>query len=98
MNPAYRKPEYFLTMTYKSLGLAYLTDEKIGRRPRAGDVPLIRAIREGRTSYLHPVEVARDPYPHARWSFVRDEGDFPRDFAGPLKAAPLPRQSIVRPM
>ena len=98
VNPAYRKPEYFLTMTYKSLGLAYLTDEKIGRRPRAGDVPLIRAIREGRTSYLHPVEVARDPSPLDRWSIVRLDWDFPLDLSRPFSSAPLPRQSIVRPM
>jgi hypothetical protein len=83
VNPAYRKPAYFLTMTYKSLGLAYLTDDKIGRRPRAGDVPLIRAIREGRTSYLHPVEVARDPSPLDRWSIVRLDWDFP-PFLRPL--------------
>jgi hypothetical protein len=83
VNPAYRRPEYFLTMTYKSLGLAYLTDDRIGRRPRAGDVPLIRAIREGRTSYLHPVEVARDPSPRDRWSIVRLDWDFP-PFLRPL--------------
>jgi hypothetical protein len=40
-------------------------------------VPLIRAIREGRTSYLHPVEVARDPSPLDRWSIVRLDWDFP---------------------
>lgn len=84
VNPAYRRPEYFLAMTYKGLGLAYLTDEKTVRRPRAGDVPLIRAVREGRTSYLHPTEVARDPSPLDRWSIVRLDWDFP-PFLRPLE-------------
>ena len=97
VNPAYRKPEYFLTMTYKSLGLAYLTDEKIGRRPRAGDVPLIRAIREGRTSYLHPVEVARDPSPLDRWSIVRLDWDFPHINSGqPALTSPAPEHPCRR--
>jgi hypothetical protein len=34
-------------MTYQGLGLGYLTDDK-ARRPRAGDVPLIRAVRDVR--------------------------------------------------
>ena len=83
-NAAYGKPEYFLTMTYRGLGLAYLTDGKAAR-PRAGDVPLIQAIREGRTAYLHPVEVARDPSPLDRWSIVRLDWDFP-PFLRPLHA------------
>jgi hypothetical protein len=85
VNPAYRKPEYFMTMTYKNLGVAYLTDDTAARRPRAGDVPLIRAVREGRTAYLHPVEVARDPSPQDRWSIVRLDWDFP-PFLRPLPA------------
>jgi hypothetical protein len=84
VNPAYRKPEYFLAMIYQALGLAYLTDDKAVRRPRAGDVPLIRAVREGRTSYLHPIEVARDPSPLDRWSIVRLDWDFP-PFLRPLE-------------
>jgi hypothetical protein len=83
VNPAYRKPEYFLAMTYQGLGLAYLTDDKSIRRPRAGDIPLIRLIREGRTSYLHPTEVARDPSALDRWSLVRLDWDFP-PFLRPL--------------
>jgi hypothetical protein len=83
VNPAYRRPEYFLAMTYQSLGLAYLMDDTSMRRPRAGDVPLIRSIREGRTSYLHPTEVAHDPSPLDRWSLVRLDWDFP-PFLRPL--------------
>jgi hypothetical protein len=85
VNAAYDKPEYFMAMTYQGLGLAHLTDDKAARRPRAGDVPLIRAVREGRTSYLHPVEVARDPSPLDRWSIVRLDWDFP-PFLQPLGA------------
>jgi hypothetical protein len=85
VNAAYRKPEYFMTMTYKGMGLvAYLTDGKAARLPRAGDVPLIRAVREGRTSHLHPIEVARDPSPLDRWSIVRLDWDFP-PFLRPLE-------------
>src|SRR5262249_24965673 len=58
-------------------GPGYLMDDENAPRPRAGDIPLIRAIREGRTSYLHPVEVARDPSPLDRWSIVRLDWDFP---------------------
>ena len=76
-NPAYDKPAYYLTMTYQGLGLANLTDGKLAPLPRVGEVPLIRAIREGRTEYLHPVEVARDPSPRDRWSIVRFDWDFP---------------------
>ena len=83
-NAAYDRPEYFFTMTYRGLGLAFLTDGKAAR-PRAGDVPIIRAIREGRTAYLHPVEVARDPSPLDRWSIVRFDWDFP-PFLRPLHA------------
>jgi hypothetical protein len=91
VNPAYNKPEYFMTKTSQYFdivlgkGPAYLTDEQTGRRSRVGDVPLIRAIREGRTSYLHPVEVARDPSPLDRWSIVRLDWDFP-PFLRPLEA------------
>jgi hypothetical protein len=76
-NPAYDKPEYFLTMTYQNLSPGYLIEDEAASRPRVGNVPLIRAIREGRTSYLHPVEVARDPSPLDRWSIVRLDWDFP---------------------
>jgi hypothetical protein len=90
VNAAYDKPEYFLAMTFQYHGLAYgwglgyLTDDETARRPRAGDVPLVRAIREGRTSYLHPVEVARDPSPLDRWSIIRLDWDFP-PFLRPLE-------------
>jgi hypothetical protein len=88
VNAAYNKPEYLLAMTFQfwatyGLGPAYLMDDNVARRPRAGDVPLIRAVREGRTSYLHPVEVARDPSPLDRWSIVRLDWDFP-PFLRPL--------------
>ena len=76
-NPAYDKPEYFMTMTYQNLSPAYLIEDGAAPRPRVGNVPLIRAIREGRTSYLHPVELARDPSPLDRWSIVRLDWDFP---------------------
>jgi hypothetical protein len=64
VNAAYNKPEYFLAMTFQfwatyGKGAAYLMDGEAVQRPRAGDIPLVRAIREGRTSYLQPVEVAR---------------------------------------
>jgi hypothetical protein len=89
VNAAYDKPEYFLAMTFQfhgttsGLGPAYLMDDEAARRPRVDDVPLIHAIREGRTSYLHPVEVARDPSPLDRWSIVRMDWDFP-PFLRPL--------------
>jgi hypothetical protein len=89
VNPSYGKPEYYLVITFKffgvtvGLGPAYLTNDEGARRPRVGDTPLIRAIREGRTSYLHPVEVARDPSPLDRWSIVRLDRDFP-PFLRPL--------------
>src|SRR5262249_28943534 len=73
-NEVYNKPEYFLAMTFqfhattRGLGPAYLMDEESEQRLRAGEIPLVRAIREKRTSYLHPVEVARDPSPLDRWS------------------------------
>jgi hypothetical protein len=92
VNAAYNKPEYFLAMTFQYHGLAqgrglgHLTDDKDARRPRVGDLPLIRAIREGQTSYLHPVEVARDPSPLDRWSIVRLDWDFP-PFLRPLQAS-----------
>jgi hypothetical protein len=76
-NPAYDKPEYFMTMMYQNLSPGYLIEDEAAPRPRVGNVPLIRAIREGRTSYLHPVEVARDPSPLDRWSIVRLDWDFP---------------------
>jgi hypothetical protein len=84
-NSAYNKPEYFMTMTYQSLGLGYLSNREVAPRPRVGDVPLIRAIREGHTSYLHPVEVAHDFSPLDRWSIVRLDWDFP-PFLRPLEA------------
>jgi hypothetical protein len=82
VNAAYNKPEYFLAMTFQfwatyGMGAAYLMDSEAVQRPHAGDIPLVRAIREGRTSYLHPVEVARDPSPFDRWSIVRLDWDFP---------------------
>jgi hypothetical protein len=92
VNAAYDKPQYFLAMTFQYHGLAqgrglrHLTDDKDTRRPRIGDIPLIRAIREGRTSHLHPIEVARDPSPLDRWSIVRLDWDFP-PFLRPLKAS-----------
>jgi hypothetical protein len=52
-------------------------DDETAPRPRVGEIPLIRAIREGRTSYLHPTEVARDPSPLDRWSIVRLDWDYP---------------------
>jgi hypothetical protein len=82
-NAAYNKPEYFLAMTFqfhattRALAPAYLMDDESEQRPRAGDILLVRAIRERRTSYLHPVEVARDPSPLDRWSIVRLDWDFP---------------------
>jgi hypothetical protein len=92
VNVAYSKPEYFLAMTFQYHGLAqgrglgHLSDDKDAHRPRVGDVPLIRAIRKGQTSYLHPVEVARDPSPLDRWSIVRLDWDFP-PFLRPLQAS-----------
>jgi hypothetical protein len=89
VNAAYQKPEYFLAKTLpvyelrQRLRPTHLADEA-ARRPRVGDVPLVRAIREGRTSYLHPVEVARDPSPLDRWSIVRLDWDFP-PFLRPLQ-------------
>jgi hypothetical protein len=82
VNAAYNKPEYFLAMTFQfwatyGFGASYLMDDSAAQRPRAGDIPLVRAIREGRTSYLHPVEVARDPSPLDRWSIVRLDWNFP---------------------
>jgi hypothetical protein len=83
VNTAYHKPNYFLAMTYQFYGVAqglapaYLMTDRASERPRAGDVPLVRAIREGRTSYLHPVEVARDPSVLDRWSIVQLDWDFP---------------------
>jgi hypothetical protein len=83
VNPAYNKPQYFLAMTFqfyattRGLAPAYLMDDEATQRPRAGDIPLVRAVREGRTSYLHPVEVARDPSQLDRWSIVRLDWDFP---------------------
>jgi hypothetical protein len=81
-NAAYDKPQYFLAMTFQfwatyGLGPAYLIDDNAVERRRAGDIPLVRAIREGRTSYVHPVEVARDPSPLDRWSIIRLDWDFP---------------------
>src|SRR3981189_2351143 len=57
-----------------------------GRAPPAGPGgrPPIRPIPEGRTSYLRPVEVARDPSPLDRWSIVRLDWDFP-PFLRPLE-------------
>jgi hypothetical protein len=82
VNATYNKPEYFLAMTFQfwatyGFGAAYLMDDSAAQRPRAGDFPLVRAVREGRTSYLHPVEVARDPSPLDRWSIVRLDWNFP---------------------
>jgi hypothetical protein len=83
VNTAYNKPQYFLAMTFLYHGLmqgrgpGYLTDDETAPRPRVGEIPLIRAIREGRTSYLHPTEVARDPSPLDRWSIVRLDWDYP---------------------
>src|SRR5262249_1546954 len=80
---AYDKPQYLLAMTsmYDGLmhgrGPGYLMDDESAPRPRVGEIPIIRAIREGRTSYLHPIEVARDPSPLDRWSIVRLDWDFP---------------------
>jgi hypothetical protein len=90
VNAAYNKPEYFLAMTFQfwatyGLGQAYLMDHTAARRPRAGDIWLVRAIREGRTSFLHPVEVAHDASPLDRWSIIRLDWDFPpflRPFEG----------------
>jgi hypothetical protein len=53
VNAAYNKPEYFLAMTFQSwatygFGAAYLMDDEATQRPRAGDIPLVRAVREGR--------------------------------------------------
>jgi hypothetical protein len=82
VNAAYQKPKYFLAMTFlyhgflQGRGLGYLTDDQ-ALRLRVGDVPLIRDVREGRTSYLNPIEVARDPSPLDRWSIVRLDWDFP---------------------
>jgi hypothetical protein len=96
LNPAYDKPEYFLAMTYQLHATtrgqgrayfqmpAYLMDDKAAERLRVSDVPLIHAIREGRKSYLHPVEIARDPSPLDRWSIVRLDWDFP-PFLRPLE-------------
>ena len=70
VNPAYRKPEYFLTMTYKSLGLAYLTDGLGAGRAPATSRSFVRSVKDVRP-HLHPVEVARDPSPLDRWSIVR---------------------------
>jgi hypothetical protein len=77
VNQAYVKPEYYLAMTFKSLALPYLTGRTAERPPRAGDIPLVSAARAGRTGYLRPVEVARDPSPRDRWSIVRLDWDFP---------------------
>jgi hypothetical protein len=83
VNKSYNKPEYFLAMTFqfhattRGLGPSYLMDDEVTQRPRAGDIPLVRAVREGRTSYLHPVEVARDSSPLDRWSILRLDWDFP---------------------
>jgi hypothetical protein len=83
VNAAYAKPKYFLAMTFLYHGLmhgrgpGYLMDDEAAPRPRVGDVPLIRDIRAGRTSYLHPVEVARDPSPFDRWSIVQLDWDYP---------------------
>jgi hypothetical protein len=83
VNTAYNKPQYFLAMTFLYHGLmhgrgpGYLMDDETAPRPRVGEIPLIRAIREGRTSYLHPTEVARDPSPLDRWSIVRLDWDYP---------------------
>lgn len=94
--PGLPPAEYFMAMIFKGLGLAYLTDEKTVRRPRAGDVPLIRAVREGRTSYLHPVEVARDPSPLDRWSIVRLDWDF-SPFLRPLEGGEFVDSPFPRP-
>jgi hypothetical protein len=83
VNPAYEKPQYFLAMTFLYHGLmhgrgpGYLMDDEDAPPPRAGDIPLVRAVREGRTSYLHPVEVARDASPLDRWSVIRLDWDYP---------------------
>ncbi len=83
VNTAYNKPQYFLAMTFLYHGLmhgrgpGYLMGDENAPRPRAGDIPLVRAIREGRTSYLHPVEVARDASPLDRWSVIRLDWDYP---------------------
>src|SRR5262249_5199419 len=84
VNSAYDKPAFFMTMIYQTLSPAYLLNSEAFPRPRAGDVPLVRAIREGRTAYLHPVEVARDPSPLDRWSIMRLDWDFP-PFLRPLQ-------------
>jgi hypothetical protein len=83
VNPAYERPQYFLAMTFLYHGLmhgrgpGYLMDDEGAPTPRAGDIPLVRAVRERRTSYLHPVEVARDPSPLDRWSIIRLDWDYP---------------------
>jgi hypothetical protein len=85
-NPAYDRPEYFLTMTF--LGAGYANDIA-SARSKAGDVPLVAMIREGRTRYLHPVEVARDPSPLDRWSIVRLDWDFPPFLRAPESGEPV---------
>jgi hypothetical protein len=83
VNAAYDKPQYFLAMTFLYHGLmhgrgpGYLMGDESAPRPRVGDIPIIRAIREQQTSYLHPVEVARDPSPLDRWSIIRLDWDYP---------------------
>ena len=83
VNSAYDKPQYFLAMTFLYHGLmhgrgpGYLMNDESAPRPRVGDIPIIRSIREQQTSYLHPVEVARDPSPLDRWSIIRLDWDYP---------------------
>jgi hypothetical protein len=67
-------------------GPGYVMDDEDAPPPRAGDIPLVRAVREGRTSYLHPVEVARDPSPLDRWSIIRLDWNFP-PFLRPLEGS-----------
>jgi hypothetical protein len=82
-NSAYDKPQYFLAMTFLYHGLmhgrgpGYLMNDESAPPTRVGDIPIVRAIREQQTSYLHPVEIARDPSPLDRWSIIRMDWDYP---------------------
>ena len=70
-----------MTFLYHGLmhgrGPGYLMNDQSAPRPRVGDTPIIRAIREQQTAYLHPVEIARDPSPLDRWSIIRLDWDYP---------------------
>jgi hypothetical protein len=56
VNSAYDKPQYFLAMTFLHHGLmhgrgpGYLMNDESAPRPRVGDIPIIRSIREQQTS------------------------------------------------